>query len=180
MKFLPRTLPGVALLVIALVVAASSGAVAAKKITGADVKNSSLTSKDIKDQTLQPADFSATAKSSLAGPAGPKGATGAAGVAGPGFDDLTWDEVTETVPMNTDDLVAEGDCAAGQQVVGAWAFWANHNEALQVSINFVGDHGQAVAWSDGVDAEDDVVLQFSCATLPGPPTGPGLPKLTVK
>jgi hypothetical protein len=174
MKFLPRSLPSVALLVVALVLAASGGAVAAKKITGADVKNSSLTTKDIKDQTLQPADFSDAAKSSLAGPAGPagpkgtNGTPGTPGAPGPGFDDFAWFDVTETVPMDTDDLVAEGDCPAGQQVVGAFAFWANHNEALQVSVNFVGDHGQAVAWSDGVDAEDDVTLQFSCATLPAP------------
>ena len=175
MKFLPRTLPGVALLVIALVVAASGGAVAAKKITGADIKNSSLTTKDIKDQSLQSADFSAAAKSSLAGPAGPAGAKGATGATGPGFADFTWTEVTETVPAMTDDLVAEGDCAAGQQVVGAFAYWNDHNEALQVSVNFVGDHGQAVAWSDGVDTVDDVVLQFSCATLPAPPKGQGRP-----
>jgi hypothetical protein len=171
MRFLPRTLPGVALLVIALVVAASSGAVAAKKITGKDIKNNSVSTSDIKDQSLLAADFSDAAKSSLAGPAGPagpKGATGAPGAPGPGFDDFTWFEVTDTIPANTDDLVAEGDCPAGQQVVGAFAYWAAHNEALQVSVNFIGDHGQAVAWSDGVDADDDVVLQFSCATLPAP------------
>jgi hypothetical protein len=171
MKFLPRSIPGVAVLVVALVLAASGGAVAAKKIDGGDIKNGSLTTKDIKDQTLAPADFSAAAKSSLAGPAGPAGPAGvkgATGPAGPGFDDFEWLEVTETVPANTDDLVAEGDCPAGKQVVGAWAFWNGHNEALQVSVNFIGDHGQAVAWSDGVDSDDDVVLQFSCASLPGP------------
>ncbi len=176
MKILPRTIPGVALLVIALVVAASGGAVAAKKITGADVKNSSLTSKDIKDQTLQPADFSPAAKSSLAGPAGPAGAKGATGATGPGFDDFEYLEVTETIPANTDDIVAEGDCPAGKQVVGAWAFWNAHNEALQVSVNFLpGNTGQAVAWSDGVPAVDDVVLQYTCATLPGPARGQGRP-----
>jgi hypothetical protein len=174
MKFLPRTLPGVALLVIALVVAASSGAVAAKKITGADVKNSSLTTKDIKDQTLQPADFSDAAKSSLAGPAGPAGAKGNPGTAGtpgapgPGFDDFAWYEVTETdVPADIDDIVAEGDCPDGQLVVSAFAFWAAHNEALQVSHNFISaDTMQAVAWSTGVDSVDDVTLQYACATLP--------------
>ena len=175
MKFLPRSFPGVAVLVIALVVAASGGAVAAKKITGADVKNSSLTTKDIKDLTLQSTDFSPAAKSSLAGPAGPAGAKGATGAPGPGFNDFTWFEVIESVPANTDDLVAEGDCPAGKQVVGAWAFWENHNEALQVSINLIGDHGQAVAWSTGVPAVDNVVLQFSCATLPAPPRGQARP-----
>jgi hypothetical protein len=183
MKFLPKTLPGVALLVIALVIAASSGAVAAKKITGKDIKNNSVSTSDIKDQTLLAADFSPGATAALVGPAGPKGATGAAGApgtpgaAGPGFDDFGWFEVTETVPANTDDIVAEGDCPTGQQVVGAWAFWNDHNEALQVSVNFLdANTGQAVAWSTGVDTEDDVVLQFSCATLPGP----ARPALSVK
>ena len=178
MKFLPRSIPGVAVLVVALVVAASGGAVAAKKITGVDIKNSSLTTKDIKDQTLLPTDFSAAAKSSLAGPAGPAGpagAKGATGATGPGFDDFHWIEVTETVPAGTDDIVAEGDCPAGQQVVGAFAYWAAHNDALQVSVNFIGDHGQAVAWSLPLAAPDDVTLQFSCATLPAPPRGEGRP-----
>ena len=176
MKFFPRSIPGVAVLVVALVVAASGGAVAAKKITGDDIKNSSLTTKDIKDATLLPTDFSATAKSSLAGPAGPVGPKGATGATGPGFNDFEWFEVTETVPAGTDDIVAEGDCPAGKQVVGAWAFWNAHNDALQVSVNFIGDHGQAVAWSLPLTAEDDVVLQFSCATLPGPPArGVGRP-----
>ena len=71
MTILPRSIPSVALLVVALVLAASGGAVAAKKITGADIKRNTVTSKNIKDETLQPADFSAAAKSSLAGPAVP-------------------------------------------------------------------------------------------------------------
>ena len=180
MKHLPRSLPGIAVLVVALVIAASGGAVAAKKITGKDIKNNSVSTSDIKDQTLLPADFSPGATSALVGPAGPKGATGAAGAAGapgPGFDDFNWIELTvPDVPANTDDIVASGDCPAGQQVVGAWAFWTAHNEALQVSVNFLpGNTGQAVAWSDGVPAIDDVVLQYSCATLPGPARGEGRP-----
>ena len=42
MKFFPRSIAGVAVLVVALVVAASGGAVAAKKMTGDDILNSSL------------------------------------------------------------------------------------------------------------------------------------------
>ncbi len=168
MKFLPRTIPGVALLVIALVIAASSGAVAAKKITGKDIKNNSVSTSDIKDQTLLAADFSPGATSALVGPAGPKGAAGAAGAPGPGFDDFKWYEVVVAdVPANTDDLVAEGDCPDGQLVISAFAFWSDHNEALQVSHNFIAaDTMQAVAWSTGVDSVDDVTLQYACATLP--------------
>ncbi|WP_157544604.1 hypothetical protein [Nocardioides halotolerans] len=168
MRFLPRSTPAIALLVVALVVAASGGAMAAKKITGKDIKNNSVTSADIKNGTLAASDFSPGATSSLVGPAGPAGAAGAAGPAGPGFDDFAWYEVVvDDVPANTDDIVAEGDCPEHQLLVSAFAYWNNHNDALQVSHNFIGaDTMQAVAWSTGVDDVDTVVLQYACASLP--------------
>ncbi len=43
-------IPTIVLAVVALVIGVSGGAVAAKMITGADVKNGSLTSKDLKKE----------------------------------------------------------------------------------------------------------------------------------
>jgi hypothetical protein len=63
----------------ALVLSSAGGAVAASKITSADVKNSSLTGQDIKNKSLTRADFSG----SVAGPQGPRGAQGAPGPQGP-------------------------------------------------------------------------------------------------
>jgi hypothetical protein len=89
-------------------------------------------------------------------------------VAGPGFDDFAYSEVEEDdIPANTNDLVAQGSCPDGQTIVSAYAFWNAHNEAIQLVIGFVDPTTMGVqAWSTGVDDVDDVILDFSCATLP--------------
>lgn len=82
-------MPALLVAVLALVIAVSSSATAALVITGKQIKNNSVTTKDIKDGNLKTADLSAAAKAELkgnagpAGPAGEKGATGATGPAGP-------------------------------------------------------------------------------------------------
>jgi hypothetical protein len=68
---------------LALVLSVSTGAYAAKGLlTGKDIKNGSLTGANIKRQSLGPALFSDSAKSSLSGLEGQTGARGAAGLAG--------------------------------------------------------------------------------------------------
>lgn len=55
-------------------------------ITGGEVRDSSLTGKDVKDGSLGPSDLSRAARAALSGqvgPQGPQGATGPAGPAGP-------------------------------------------------------------------------------------------------
>jgi hypothetical protein len=66
---------------IALFVALSGTAVATTSalITGAQIKNNSISGVDIKNKSLTPTDF----RGSVRGPAGPAGATGATGPAGP-------------------------------------------------------------------------------------------------
>ena len=82
-----------------LVVATSGvGFAAAAKITGSQIASNTVTSKNIKNSTLQTADFSKAAQAALkgakgdpgpvgavgpVGPAGPQGATGAQGATGP-------------------------------------------------------------------------------------------------
>ena len=63
-----------------LVLAVSSGAVAAKGLlTGANIENGSLTGSDIKKQSLGTTLLTTAAKNSLRGATGPRGALGTAG-----------------------------------------------------------------------------------------------------
>jgi len=82
---------------VALVLAITTGAFAAKKvlITGSDIKNGSVTGVDVKNGSLGTGELSSAARNALsgrdgadgaAGPQGPAGATGATGPAGPKGD----------------------------------------------------------------------------------------------
>ena len=89
---LSRVLPAAAIAAI-IAVSASSGAVAASLITGADVKNGSLTSADLKnngvkgqdvqDGALSAADLSAATVAQLTGGSGQAGQAGPIGPVGP-------------------------------------------------------------------------------------------------
>lgn len=98
MPRIPTPRPSTAIALAALAVAATGPAIAATLITGANVKDGSIQSRDIadgnagvssadiKDGSIQLADLSKTARAALegkAGPAGPAGATGPTGPAGP-------------------------------------------------------------------------------------------------
>lgn len=82
-KYTPRSTPAIALLcAVTLVFGMSTGAVAAKMITGKQIKNGTVTSADIKNRTLQKADLSTKAQAALKGPAGEPGTDGAPGADG--------------------------------------------------------------------------------------------------
>ena len=67
------------LLLVAVAAVAAGGATAATMITGADVRNGSLTGVDIKPKSVGPAVFSGAAESSLRGPKGRRGRIGRRG-----------------------------------------------------------------------------------------------------
>ncbi|MCY4728691.1 hypothetical protein NYO98_20595 [Nocardioides sp. STR2] len=71
---------------LALVVACGGASYAAIVVTGAQIKDNTVSTQDIKDRTIKTKDISAGTKDALAGevgPAGPAGATGAVGPSGP-------------------------------------------------------------------------------------------------
>src|SRR6476469_5684816 len=80
MKLTPRTALVVLVAAIALMATAGAGATAALMITGKQIKDSSVTSQDIKNNSLKVKDLSARAQAKLKGRTG---ATGAAGARGP-------------------------------------------------------------------------------------------------
>jgi hypothetical protein len=96
-----------------ITVGAVSGATASTLVTGAQVKNGSLSGKDVKDRSLSAADFAA----------GVRGAAGAAGAAGlraadPGYQ-VTFDpaHLSESVPPMSQKTVVFS-CPAGHTALG--------------------------------------------------------------
>lgn len=95
-----RPSPALVVAFIALFVAGAGTAGAARLITGKQIKNSSITSSDIKDRSLLKKDFKPGQLP--AGPAGPQGLQGAAGRAGrDGFGTLDYEAVAG--PLDTND-----------------------------------------------------------------------------
>ena len=84
-----RSLPAAALLGGALLLASTGGAVAGSMITGAQIKDGTVSSADVKNKTLQVGDLAPATlaklrgKTGAAGPEGPQGAPGAQGPQGP-------------------------------------------------------------------------------------------------
>jgi hypothetical protein len=87
MTRIPRTLPVVLVAAVILALSLSGGAMAAKLITGKQIKDNSVTTADIKNGSLKSLDLSAATIAELqngaTGPQGPAGADGATGPAGP-------------------------------------------------------------------------------------------------
>jgi Collagen triple helix repeat (20 copies) len=74
---------GTAVAYLALFAALGGSAYAAVTVTGSNIKDGTVTGKDVKNRTLGTSKLSASAVSSLAGPQGPQGPTGAKGDQGP-------------------------------------------------------------------------------------------------
>jgi hypothetical protein len=186
MKSAPRTVTVLAALVLALLLAASSGAVAAKMITGKQIKNNTVTSADIKNKSLKLKDLHPGTVSALEGEAGPAGAEGPAGPVGPAGpatlpDTYNVFEGTDVIPAGTDGFIGAALCDQGDSVISGFAFWDNANDALQVSIGYDAELGQAgvVAYSPGVLIDDTAGIQLLCAVGSSAPafgSGASLPQ----
>ena len=79
-----RITPSFVVATVALAVATSGvGFAAAAKVTGSQIASNAITSKHVKNGTLQTTDFSKAAQTALKGAKGDPGAAGATGPAGP-------------------------------------------------------------------------------------------------
>ena len=98
----------------ALIAAVVSAVIASTTATAATIV---VTSKNIKNGTIQTVDISAKAKRALKGNRGPRGLAGPAGVrgpAGPGMTDLEWVSGSNS---GTGEVIAQVQCPAGKTVV---------------------------------------------------------------
>lgn len=120
-KLLPQTTTAALLLGAALLVSSTGGAVAGSLVTGAQIKNGTVSGKDVKDKSLGAAEFAPDAKSALAGPAGPAGPTGLTGLTG--VEMVTAPISAVTGPGNSANTTLI--CPAGKKILSASAYWDN-------------------------------------------------------
>lgn len=124
-----RLNPSVLLAAVALVVACTGSATAAAIITGAQIKNNSVSHRDIKDGTLRATDLSKKTVAELAGrtgprgPQGPVGPVGGTGPAGPaGLSGWSYSSDGVAVAANESDEVTLF-CPEGSQVLNGSGYW---------------------------------------------------------
>ncbi|HEY1135271.1 MAG TPA: hypothetical protein VGE77_11920 [Nocardioides sp.] len=176
-RFTPSraSLPGLALGTAALVVAASSGAVAATVITGAQIADETITTKDVKNNSLSGADIG---DSTLVG-ADVKNETLSGADIGNGtiyVSDLSSSALKPLLRINgyetfrgevtlangTSDVLTL-ECPAGKLALNTTAFWNGSNDAIQTLIAEDGTY--AAAYPDnGTGSSDTAIFQLTCAT----------------
>jgi len=143
--------PTLLIVVLAFVVAGATSATAAMIITGAQIKDGTVTSKDIKDKSLKLKDFAPGAKTGLTGatgpqgPAGPKGATGATGPQGtpgvPGLPGVSGYEIvlnTATAAAGAS-ATATATCPAGKKPLGGGGTWAAAGNDVHLELSAATD-----------------------------------------
>ena len=124
-----RISPSMLVAVVALVLSCTGGAVAAGYITSAQVKDNSLTGRDIRNRSLTPADFSGSVRGDdgrdgAPGPTGPQGPAGPAGPQGPAGPSAVSALTTSEAADHPAGAVDGGTvaCPAGQRVVSGGFF----------------------------------------------------------
>jgi hypothetical protein len=155
-----RTIGAVAV-VAALLAAATAGAQAL--IDGGDVRNNSLTSKDVKNGSLQVADLSRRARTALRGARGPRGVPGvqgAPGAMGPpgatgarGTTDVFYADgpVVSVAPGAFETVFA--DCPPGSVATGGGSFGPATSGQITLFGFVVAENGTALLVSN-----DDLAL----------------------
>ena len=143
-----RTAVAVVIAALALMLAGGAGATAAFMITGKQIKDGTVTSKDVENRSLRVKDFRPATRKKLtgprgvAGPAGANGATGATGLPGlPGVPGLAGFEVV-TSSVNIPALGSgsvPGACPAGKKAISATAGYAAPLTGLSSQVTRVSD-----------------------------------------
>jgi hypothetical protein len=159
--------PGVIVAVIAVVVAMSGSAYAASKITGAQIKDGTITSADIRNHSLKATDLSGGVVRGAQGPMGPAGPSGPSGPAGlPGVSGI------QTVESPHISLVPGGfspsgwvaQCPPGKVVIGTgWDTSVATPGFVKAYGTFVG----AFVYNDSSIVVSDIHVQAICATASG-------------
>lgn len=160
-----RPSPGTVIACVALVVACTGTATAATLITGAQIKNNSVTTKDVKNKSLRAGDFKPGAlprgpagTAGATGPQGPQGTQGTQGLqGGPGLSALEY--VYATTPTNSESpKEANATCPSGKTAISAsynivgGKTGTSPNTLLEVVVDVVGTAG-AQGFADGYETD---------------------------
>jgi len=182
MKLTPRTALVVLVAAIALMATAGAGATAALMITGKQIKDSSVTSQDIKNNSLKVKDLSARAQAKLKGRTGATGAAGARGPAGPagtsglpglpGLPGIPGLSGFEVVPVSTvltglSTGSATGACPAGKKALAAAGGLTTPVLGVLTQVTRLSDTAfKATALSAVPLGTNTLSLDVVCATVP--------------
>lgn len=159
MTFFPRpSAPVLAIATACLLLGSTGGAVAGRMITGQQIKNGTVTTKDVKDRSLRTRDLTPAAISAIRGQ-----------------HDLSGTRLvssTVTVPSGTSTSISQV-CPASMTVLSAAGSWELHHDALQ--ITYSPDLSGATAATPGVGGVDNLTIQLVCTKLAdySPPVRPG-------
>ncbi|WP_210439394.1 hypothetical protein [Nocardioides xinjiangensis] len=175
MNATPRTALAVAVAVIALVLSAGAGATASLLITGNQIKDGTVASRDIKNRSLKVKDLSARATAKLTGAAGPVGPRGATGPAGPaGASGLSgFEVVTRSLPIpgilggvgGTDTLTAA--CPEGKKAIAATAAYAAPVANLLSQVTRTSESAFRATGVNLLPTPQTLSLEVVCAAIPG-------------
>jgi hypothetical protein len=188
-----RPSPALVVAIVALFVAFSGTATAALVMTGKQIKDGTITGKDLKHRTLGTNKLSKKAVSSLKGQPGPAGPQGAAGPQGPkgdpgsqgppgtpdGYTKAQADETflgRDAVRADFTDLAPTNDSDNSFAVVpGLLHLEVECKANGQMELRYVNDSGQTLKIATAVDADNGVGLTIRNST-----TAPGNPITTVQ
>jgi Collagen triple helix repeat (20 copies) len=188
-----RPSPGLVVAIAAVVLTSVGSATAAHLITGEQIKDGSIASRDIKNGSLTNADFKSGLRTGPRGPEGPAGAAGPRGARGDdgddgqdgadgedgadGFGGLAHAQSVDTFGDGTADIT-EAQCATSDSWYptggSAWAVdhatgSTDHPEVITAQGIELDDDGTPIGYFASVDNPDsgevDVVVDVMCALV---------------
>jgi hypothetical protein len=175
-----RTAVAVVIAALALMVAAGAGATASLMVTGKQIKDGTITTKDVKNRSLVVKDFSRRTKAKLrgatgpAGAAGARGATGPAGPAGPagasgvsGFEVVTKTLTVPGIPVTGGTGTVEAVCPAGKKALAATAGYAAPLASLVSQVTRTGEGAFRATGLNLLPTPQTLSLEVVCAAIPG-------------
>lgn len=134
--------------VIAIVLAATGSAVAASKITSAQIKDGTITGKDIKNFSVGASKLTGAAKDELEGVPGPAGPAGPQGPAGPSaVSKLLPATLSFSVPGGSISAAVQSitvTCPAGQRVISG-------GYVMDSGVAYASKTYDGASWTVGVD-----------------------------
>jgi hypothetical protein len=144
-----RTLTSVAVLGVAVLLAGAGGATAGSLVTSAQIKDGTVSTKDVRNGTIALADLAPATRSGL------RGLTGYQMVR----------VASEPVPDGSSRTIA-GECPTGKKVLGASAFWVNQHAIVEV---YPADTESDTTWnafgSNQSGSADQLVIVVTCARV---------------
>ena len=159
--------PGIWLGIIAVFLGLGGSAFAASKITSAQIKDGTITGRDIKRNSIGSAQLTDEAESGLVGdpgPAGPQGPAGAPGPAGMGGVQIVESAHFALAPGQYSPVNANAVCPAGKVVIGTGFYGSIAH------VSFVKAYGNLVGgfiYNDASVTANDLHFQAICASSGG-------------